>query len=140
MATTEGCLVASTNRGAKAISQSGGAQSVVLKDGITRAPCLLMPSALQAAALKFWVEDPCNWEAQRAAFEGTTSFGKLQSAKATVAGRNVFIRFVCFAGDAMGMNMVSKGCLAVIDLLKSVFPEVRLVSISGNLCRLMSSI
>jgi hypothetical protein len=47
MATTEGCLVASTNRGAKAITQSGGCSSVVLKDGITRAPCLLLPSATQ---------------------------------------------------------------------------------------------
>jgi NADP-dependent 3-hydroxy-3-methylglutaryl-CoA reductase len=134
MATTEGCLVASTNRGAKAITQSGGAQSVVVKDGITRAPLLLMPSAVAAAHLKLWVEDPEHWERLRAAFEATTSFGKLKAVHATVAGRNVFVRFVCFSGDAMGMNMVSKGCLAVIDELRAEFPEMRLVAISGNLC------
>jgi len=34
----------------------------------------------------------------------------------------------------MGMNMVSKGCLAAVALLQSVFPAARLVSISGNVC------
>ncbi|XP_020248004.1 3-hydroxy-3-methylglutaryl-coenzyme A reductase-like isoform X2 [Asparagus officinalis] len=37
MATTEWCLVASTNRGCKVIGEPGGAQSVVLRDGMTRA-------------------------------------------------------------------------------------------------------
>lgn len=46
--------------------------------------------------------------------------GKLQGLMSTVAGRNVYLRFNCFAGDAMGMNMVSKGVLAVIDLLQEV--------------------
>ena len=109
MATTEGCLVASTNRGAKAISQSPtGARATIVKDGITRAPCLVLPTAGAAAALKGWCDDGANWEALRGAFESTTSFGKLRSAVATVAGRNLFLRLTCFAGDAMGMNMVSK--------------------------------
>jgi len=134
MATTEGCLVASTNRGAKAVTQSGGCTAVVLKDGITRAPCLLLPSATEAAKLKLWVEDPANWSGVSGAFEATTSFGKLKSVMAVVAGRNVFVRLVCFAGDAMGMNMVSKGCLAVIEHLKTPFPNLRLIAISGNVC------
>lgn len=46
--------------------------------------------------------------------------GKLQGLMSTVAGRNVYLRFNCFAGDAMGMNMVSKGVLAVVDLLQEV--------------------
>jgi hydroxymethylglutaryl-CoA reductase (NADPH) len=53
---------------------------------------------------------------------------------ACVAGRNVFVRLVCFAGDAMGMNMVSKGCLAVIEHLKQPFPDLVLIAISGNVC------
>jgi hydroxymethylglutaryl-CoA reductase len=43
------------------------------------------------------------------------------SIEATVAGRNVYLRFACMAGDAMGMNMVSKGCLKAIEV--SPFPQ-----------------
>ncbi|RZS29375.1 hypothetical protein BHM03_00063102 [Ensete ventricosum] len=62
MATTEGCLVASTNRGCKAIVESGGAASVVLRDGMTRAPALRLPSARRAAELKAYMEEPNNFE------------------------------------------------------------------------------
>lgn len=110
--------MASTNRGCKAITQGGGCQAALLKDGITRAPCLRMPNAMSAAALKGWCEAPENFDLIRNAFQSTTNFGKLSGLKASVAGRNVYLRFVCFAGDAMGMNMVSKGVLAVIDRLQ----------------------
>ncbi|CAN0110318.1 unnamed protein product, partial [Laminaria digitata] len=86
MATTEaslsrgtgagGCLVASTNRGCKAIGQGGGCRAALLKDGITRAPCLRMPDAMAAAGLKRWSEDKDNFDAIKAAFETTTSFGE----------------------------------------------------------------
>mmetsp|Transcript_8637 Transcript_8637/g.12293 ORF Transcript_8637/g.12293 Transcript_8637/m.12293 type:complete len:625 (+) Transcript_8637:77-1951(+) len=134
MATTEGCLVASTNRGCKAITQGSGAQSCILNDGITRAPCVRMPSAFEAANLKLWCEEPENFQKLKAAFESTTSFGKLLSIKPTVAGKCVHLRLQCFSGDAMGMNMVSKGSLAVIDLLQELFPNLKLVGLSGNMC------
>lgn len=134
MATTEGCLVASTNRGCKAISASGGCYSVVMKDAITRAPCVRMPSAMRAAALKRWVGVPENYAQLEAAFNSTTNYGKLASVEATVAGRNVYLRFNCMSGDAMGMNMVSKGCLKAIDVLQAEFPDLVLVAISGNMC------
>jgi hydroxymethylglutaryl-CoA reductase (NADPH) len=134
MATTEGCLVASTNRGAKAISQGSGAFAVILKDGITRAPCVRMASAREAATVALWCREPHNFETLKNAFESTTSFGKLQSCTPTVAGKNVYLRLVCFAGDAMGMNMVSKGSLAVIQVLQREFPTLQLVALSGNMC------
>ena len=133
MATTEGCLVASTNRGCKAISVLG-ASAMIVRDGITRAPCVRLPSAMEAARLKLWCENPDNFALLKAAFEKTTSFGKLKSCSPTVAGRNAYLRLVCFSGDAMGMNMVSKGSLAVIELLKTQFPQLQLVALSGNMC------
>lgn len=134
MATTEGCLVASTNRGCKALTVSGGCQSVLLKDGITRAPCLRMPSAMRAAALKSWLSFPDNYTRIEEAFNSTTSYGRLESIDATVAGRNIYLRFCCMSGDAMGMNMVSKGCLKAIEALEVEFPDLELVAISGNMC------
>lgn len=62
MATTEGCLVASTNRGCKAIYASGGATSILLRDAMTRAPVVRFASAKRASELKFFLEDPDNFE------------------------------------------------------------------------------
>lgn len=134
MATTEGCLVASTNRGCKAITQGSGASSTILKDGITRAPLVRFPSAREAAELSLWIQEPDNFLKMKVAFESTTSFGKLLEARPTVAGKNCYIRLRCFAGDAMGMNMVSKGSLAVIETLRNFFPNLSLVALSGNVC------
>lgn len=134
MATTEGCLVASTNRGCKAISASGGCNAVLLKDAITRAPCLRMPSAIRAAAMKHWLNVPENYSKIEAAFNSTTSYGRLVSIDSTIAGRNIYLRFCCMSGDAMGMNMVSKGCLKAIEVLELEFPDLVLVAISGNMC------
>jgi hydroxymethylglutaryl-CoA reductase (NADPH) len=135
MATTEGCLVASTNRGCKAISTGGvGAASTILRDGITRAPCLQFSSARRAAQAKLWIEDSANMLKLKSAFESTTSFGKLIGIAPTVAGKNVYLRLKCFSGDAMGMNMVSKGSLAVVEVLKTVFEDLSLVALSGNTC------
>jgi hydroxymethylglutaryl-CoA reductase (NADPH) len=134
MATTEGCLVASTQRGVKAISEGSGAFATVFRDGITRAPCIRMKSSRGACELKLWCERSQNFSLIKNTFESTTSFGKLLSCTATIAGRNVYLRLSCFSGDAMGMNMVSKGSLAVIELLRLKFPGLELVALSGNVC------
>ncbi|GAA0144444.1 reductase [Lithospermum erythrorhizon] len=134
MATTEGCLVASTNRGCKAIYASGGATSVVLRDAMTRAPVVRFGTAKRAAELKFFLEDPLNFETLAAVFNQSSRFGRLQSIKCAVAGKNLYMRFSCSTGDAMGMNMVSKGTQHVIEFLEKEFPDMDVIGISGNYC------
>ncbi|CAN6698993.1 unnamed protein product [Malus baccata var. baccata] len=134
MATTEGCLVASTNRGCKAILMSDGARSVVLKDGMTRAPVVRFSSAARAAELKFFVEDPLNFDTLAVVFNRSSRFAKLQRIQCSIAGKNVYMRFTCSTGDAMGMNMVSKGVQNVLDFLQSDFPDMDIIGISGNFC------
>ncbi|XP_020268225.1 LOW QUALITY PROTEIN: 3-hydroxy-3-methylglutaryl-coenzyme A reductase 3-like [Asparagus officinalis] len=134
MATTEGCLVASTNRGCKAIGESGGAQSVVLRDGMTRAPAVRFGTAARAAELKFFLEDPANFDTLAIVFNRSSRFGRLQGIKCSLAGRNLYMRFSCSTGDAMGMNMVSKGVQNVLDYLQTDFSDMDVISISGNFC------
>ncbi|XP_062072971.1 3-hydroxy-3-methylglutaryl-coenzyme A reductase 2 [Humulus lupulus] len=128
MATTEGFLIASTNRACKAIHLSGGATSVLLRDGMTRAPVVRFNSAKRASELKFFLEDPENF--------GTLSivFNRLQGIQCAIAGKNVYIRFTCSTGDAMGMNMVSKGVQNVLDFLQNDFHDMDVIGISGNFC------
>lgn len=135
MATTEGCLIASTSRGCKAISQAGGASTVLLKDGMTRGPVLLFPNALRAAAFKSWAEnEEAGFLIIKSAFDSTSRFARLQSVKVNLAGKWTYIRFVTQTGDAMGMNMISKGCEKALDTVKEHFSDMQIISLSGNFC------
>lgn len=134
MATTEGCLVASTNRGCKAIHISGGASSMLLKDGMTRAPVVRFASAKRASELKFFLEDPVNFDALSVVFNRSSRFARLQGIQCSLAGKNLYMRFTCSTGDAMGMNMVSKGVQNVLDFLQADFPDMDIIGISGNFC------
>ncbi|XP_057862727.1 3-hydroxy-3-methylglutaryl-coenzyme A reductase 1-like [Cryptomeria japonica] len=134
MATTEGCLVASTNRGCKAILMSGGATSILLRDGMTRAPVVRFQSAKRASELKFYIEDPANADNLSDIFNRTSRFARLQGIKCAIAGKNLYMRFSCFTGDAMGMNMVSKAVQNVLDYLQITFPDMDVISVSGNFC------
>ncbi|KAL4572991.1 hypothetical protein LXL04_019783 [Taraxacum kok-saghyz] len=134
MATTEGCLVASTNRGFKAIYASGGATSILLKDGMTRAPVVRFGTARRAADLKFFLEEPLNFETLASVFNKSSRFGRLQKIQCAIAGKNLYMRFTCSTGDAMGMNMVSKGVQNVLEYLQSDFPDMDVIGISGNYC------
>lgn len=118
LATTEGALIASTNRGAAAIRAAGGATTALTADGMTRAPLVRLPSLKEAAALVAWLNVPKNFERVAGAFAATSRFGRLRKLTPTIAGRNVYLRFSCATGDAMGMNMITKGVNEALLLLK----------------------
>ena len=135
MATTEGALVASTNRGCSAINASGGVVSVVLGDGMTRGPCLRFPNLERAGAAKLWLDTAVGFRTLETAFNSTTRFGRLLSTKSVVAGSDVFVRFKASTGDAMGMNIISKGVeMALASMKESGFHDMRVLSLSGNYC------
>mmetsp|Transcript_14834 Transcript_14834/g.17339 ORF Transcript_14834/g.17339 Transcript_14834/m.17339 type:complete len:510 (-) Transcript_14834:2729-4258(-) len=134
MATTEGALLASANRGARAIAKSGGAFAKVLRDNMTRSPVVELPSTMEAAKFAEYVEKPENVENFKKYFASTTNFGQLEGVRATVAGKYCFLRFSASTGDAMGMNMVGKGCNVVMENILKDYPSVKLVALSSNMC------
>ncbi|KAG0275204.1 3-hydroxy-3-methylglutaryl-coenzyme A (HMG-CoA) reductase isozyme [Linnemannia exigua] len=134
MATTEGTLVASTSRGCKAINAGGGATTVLLADGMTRGPCVEFPNVTEAGACKRWLDTEDGLKTMQDAFNSTTRFGRLRKLKIAVAGRLVYIRFSTTTGDAMGMNMISKGCERALEILGERYPNMSVVSLSGNYC------
>nr|KAJ3420448.1 3-hydroxy-3-methylglutaryl-coenzyme A (HMG-CoA) reductase isozyme [Polyrhizophydium stewartii] len=133
MATTEGCLVASTSRGCKAISMGGGANTVLTADGMSRGPVMSFPSAVRAGEVKAWA-DGDGFQIIKDAFESTSRFARLQSLKIRLAGRLLFARFVTKTGDAMGMNMISKGVEKALAEMQARFPEMQIIALSGNYC------
>ncbi|ORZ34606.1 hydroxymethylglutaryl-coenzyme A reductase-domain-containing protein [Catenaria anguillulae PL171] len=134
MATTEGCLVASTSRGCKAITLGGGANTVLVKDGMTRGPCLEFPSVARAALCREWIESLAGFAEVKSAFDSTSRFARLQRVQCALAGKLLYVRFATTTGDAMGMNMISKGCEAALALLRDRFEDAEVIALSGNYC------
>lgn len=136
MATTEGVLIAGTSRGAKAINAGGGAVTVVTADGMTRGPCVSFETLARAGAAKLWLDSAEGQKVMRDAFNSTSRFARLQSLKTALAGTYLFIRFKTTTGDAMGMNMISKGAEFALNTMASEagFEDMSIISLSGNYC------
>ena len=132
LATTEGALVASTSRGCKATSRAGGVRTALLDDGMTRAPVVSLPSLQDSVQFVQWIEG--HFDELARIFEQSSRYLRLISVKSRVTGRLVYLRFKARTGDAMGMNMVSRAAEKVLGHLQPIFPEMRIVSLSGNCC------
>ena len=132
LATTEGALIASINRGCSTISKSGGANVRVIDDKMTRAPVLQVNSVTDAVTVKQWIESHFN-EIKKEA-ENTTSHGKLLKIDPIIiVGRYIYPRFVYSTGDSMGMNMVTIATEAALKFISNNI-NVHIIASSGNVC------
>lgn len=132
LATSEGALVASVNRGASTITASGGANARVISDIMTRAPAIKCENAVDAIKIKQWFVD--NFDELKEIAESTTSHGKLVKIDPIlIVGNYVYPRFVYSTGDSMGMNMVTIASEKILDKLASETTATHL-ALSGNVC------
>ncbi|NUE01159.1 hydroxymethylglutaryl-CoA reductase (NADPH) [Halorubraceae archaeon YAN] len=131
LATTEGALLASVNRGCSVINRAGGANARVTKSGMTRAPVFRVRDVVEAEALVSWVRD--NNKALVDAAAETTNHGELLDVTPYVVGNNVYLRFRYDTKDAMGMNMVTIATKAACDIIENE-TDASLVALSGNMC------
>lgn len=105
MATTEGALVASYNRGARATRQSGGVRSICVAEEIQRAPAFKFETLLKAGEFLAWATS------QIVHFEEivrkTSNHARYTGLKANLEGNVVILIFSFTTGEASGQNMVT---------------------------------
>jgi hydroxymethylglutaryl-CoA reductase (NADPH) len=111
LAHTEGGLSASLQRGARAAEESGGFQTYVIRDRITRASCFICKSVGEALGLARWIEAEVpamrEW-LQTAEFPQRSARAKLREVKTHVVGPMCHVLWSWTTGDAVGPNMMTR--------------------------------
>lgn len=110
LATTEGTLVASYNRGMKLLNLSGGVKCTVVADAMQRAPVFVFEDARGARDFMEWVGE--NMTPIREEAEATSSVAKLDNIDPYQSNKFAFLRFNYQTGDAGGQNMVGRATFA----------------------------
>ena len=129
LATTEGALVASVNRGCKAITESGGATVDNYRVGATRGPVFKVNNLIDNNRLNTFLDE--HLEDLKKIAQKTSHHLKLKKLITRGVGKYRFIRFAFDTADAMGMNMVT---IATQELVQYIEKQTGAlcVSVAGN--------
>ncbi len=130
MATTEGTLVASYNRGMKLIREAGGVTTTVSDDAMQRAPVFAFRSAREAREFGIWIEE--NFAEIKRRADATTRVGRLRDIEQYSASHYRFLRFNYTTGDAAGQNMVSKATKAACDWICAAYSGIEQYYLESN--------
>jgi hydroxymethylglutaryl-CoA reductase (NADPH) len=131
LATTEGTLVASYNRGMRLLSESGGVRTTVVEEHMQRAPVFVLSDALEAREFGEWVDE--HFADIKAAAESTTRSGKLSYIGQYSIGPLRYLRLNYTTGDAAGQNMTGKATLVACEWIKANYPGDCRYILSGNI-------
>jgi hydroxymethylglutaryl-CoA reductase (NADPH) len=130
MATTEGTLVASYNRGIALLNACGGVTVTVVGDAMQRAPVFVFDNARQGREFMEWVQE--NHAKIAAEAEATSSVAKLKYIDHYLSNKFVFLRFNYHTGDAAGQNMVGRATFAACSWIMDQYPGVRHFYLESN--------
>ena len=131
LATTEGTLIASYNRGMKILNLSGGVTCTVIGDAMQRAPVFVFKTAREARHFVSWVE--ANIGEVRDQAESTSSVAKLQYIDYYLAAKLAYLRFNFSTGDAAGQNMVGRATFAACSWILDHYDGVQHFYLESNL-------
>ncbi len=131
MATTEGTLVASYNRGIKAFNAAGGITCTVSEDAMQRAPVFIFESAREARDFCLWID--AHVDGIRAAAESTSAVAKLLYVDKYTSNKFAFLRFNYATGDAAGQNMVGRATFAACQWILDRAANVKSFYLEANL-------
>jgi hydroxymethylglutaryl-CoA reductase (NADPH) len=130
LATAEGTLVASYNRGMRLLHEAGGVTTTVLDDRMQRAPAFLFPSAREARDFGRWLTE--HFAEIKQAAEATTRSGRLQDIEQYSASRMLFTRFNYTTGDAAGQNLTGKATAAACAWITRNYPGIEQFFLESN--------
>ena len=132
LATSEGTLVASYNRGMKVLHESGGVKCSVVGDNMQRAPVFVFEDAAQARKFADWIVQ--RHDDLKAVCEETDPFIRLKYVDYYLASKFAYLRFNFTTGDAAGMNMVGKAAFAACNwiLQNCDVVEIQRFFLEGN--------
>lgn len=131
LATTEGTLVASYNRGMKVMNLSGGVTCSVVGDAMQRAPVFVFTNARAAREFVSWVDDHIDAISEEA--EATSRIAKLDNIDPYLASKFAYLRFNFTTGDAAGQNMVGRATFAACSWILDRYPGIEHFFLESNL-------
>lgn len=132
LATFESPLWPSTNRGAKAARLSGGLDTVIISECMTRSIVIEATSATDA--YKILTDIKQNQAVLEGVVSKTSNFAKLEKIDSQVFGRVIYLRFSLNTADASGHNMVTKAADALLAYCLDTYKNTKHISVSGNFC------
>lgn len=121
LATSEGTLVASYNRGMKVVNLSGGAKCTVVRDAMQRAPVFVFEDARAARDFVDWIKENFAKIAEEA--EATSSVARLQYIDPYLSNKFAYLRFNYSTGDAAGQNMVGRATFAACSWIMEAYRD-----------------
>jgi hydroxymethylglutaryl-CoA reductase (NADPH) len=138
LANTEGGLSISLYRGARAVGESGGFRTHVLRDRITRASAFLFEDAARAVEFARWIETQLeamqDWLASEPV-AGLSKHAKLRELETHVVGPACHVMYAFTTGDACGMNMITRNSYALNQgfVLEQAPVRPRRAMLEGNM-------
>jgi hydroxymethylglutaryl-CoA reductase (NADPH) len=131
LATTEGTLVASYNRGMKVLNLSGGVTCSVVGDSMQRAPVFVFANAREARDFVSWVNRNIDVLTEEA--ESTSNIAKLDYIDPYLASKFAYLRFNFTTGDAAGQNMVGRATFAACSWIIDNYSGIKHFYLESNL-------